>query len=439
MVTLKASHEVKPAGDTPGGIMYIPELDQAIAITHAPTIYFYRLEKESEINAAEILKDSLSKALVVFYPLAGRLQWIDQGLRMELDCNSMGALFLEAESEAKIDDYEDFRPTPEIRALIPSVDYNKPIHELPLVLVQLTKFSCGGISVGLGISHVLVDGLAAGHFISNWARIARGEQIDHIPFLDRTKLRPEESWAPSFDQPEFKPPPLLIGHSSNLEERKKETTVAMLKLSENQIQELKKRANSTNSTFTRYEVVAAHVWRCACKARGHKSEQVTNMRFAVDFRNRLKPPLPKGYFGNAILPTVAIATSGELVSKPLAYASGKIRQAKEKITNEYIWSSLAFLKNEPNLSRFRHFHIAGCTRGLFNGNPSMAITSWSIESLFGADFGWGKEIYFGPGMLAFDGKSFIIPDNNEDGSFVVALCLQVEHMNTFKKFFYEDI
>ena len=151
MVTLKASHEVKPAGDTPGGIVYIPELDQAIAITHAPTIYFYRLEKESKINAAKILKDSLGKALVVFYPLAGRLQYIDQGLRMELDCNSMGALFLEAESEAKIDDFEDFRPTPDIRALIPSVDYNKPIHELPLVLVQLTKFSCGGISVGLGM------------------------------------------------------------------------------------------------------------------------------------------------------------------------------------------------------------------------------------------------------------------------------------------------
>ena len=151
MVTLKASHEVKPAGDTPRGIMYIPEVDQVIAISHAPTIYFYRLPKETEINAAEILKDSLSKALIVFYPLAGRLQWIDQGLRMELNCNSMGALFLEAESEAKIDDFEDFRPTPEIRALIPSADYNKPIHEFPLVLVQLTKFSCGGISVGLGM------------------------------------------------------------------------------------------------------------------------------------------------------------------------------------------------------------------------------------------------------------------------------------------------
>ncbi|PSS08356.1 Spermidine hydroxycinnamoyl transferase [Actinidia chinensis var. chinensis] len=351
----------------------------------------------------------------------------------------MGALFVEAESEAKIDDFEDFRPTPEIRALIPSVDYNKPIHESPILLVQLTKFSCGGISVGLGISHVLVDGRATGHFISEWARIARGEQIEHIPFLDRTKLRPEQSWAPSFDQPEFKPPPLLIGHSSNLEERKKETTVAMLKLSENQIQELKKRANSTNSTFTRYEVVAAHVWRCACKARGHKSEQVTNMKFAVDFRNRVKPPLPKGYFGNAILPTVAIATSGELVSKPLAYASGKIRQAKEKITHEYIRSSLALLKNESNLSRFRYFHITGYTQGIFYGNPSIAITSWSTLSLLGINFGWGKEVFFGPGTLGYDGKTFILPNSIEDGSLIVALRLQVAHMDTFKKFFYEDI
>ncbi|GFZ21060.1 hypothetical protein Acr_29g0002220 [Actinidia rufa] len=420
--------------------MYIPEVDQVIAISHAPTIYFYRLPKETEINAAEILKDSLSKALVVFYPLAGRLQWIDQGLRMELDCNAMGALFLEAESEAKIDDFEDFRPTPEIRALIPSADYNKPIHELPLLLVQLTKFSCGGISVGLGISHVLVDGQAAGHFISNWARIARGEQIERIPSLDRTKLRPEESWAPRFDHPEFKPATLLIGHSSNLEERKKETTVAMLKLSKDQISKLRTKANSANCTsFTRYEVVSAHLWRCACKARRQESEQVTNMRIVVDFRNHMEPPLPKEYFGNAILHVMATTTFGEIVSKPLAYAAGKIRQAKEMVTNEYVRSYLAYLKNERDLSRFRYFHVVGYPKGLFYGNPNIEITSWTNLSIFGTNFGWGKEIYFGPGTLAYDGKTFIIPNNNEDSSLVVALRLQVAHMDTFTKLFYEDI
>ena len=214
----------------------------------------------------------------------------------------------------------------------------------------------------------------------------------------------------------------------------------MLKLSKDQIHKLKTKANSANCTsFTRYEVVSAHIWRCACKARQQESEQVTNMRFAVNFRNILEPPLPKEYFGNAIVCVVATTTSGELVSKPLAYASDKIRQAKEMVTNEYVRSYLSYLKNESDLSRFRYYHVVGYTKGLFYGNPNIAITSWSALSVFGADFGWGKEIHFGPGTLAYDGKTFIIPNNNEDGSLVVALNLNVAHMDTFKKFFYEDI
>ena len=59
--------------------------------------------------------------------------------------------------------------------------------------------------------------------------------------------------------------------------------------------------------------------------------------------------------------------------------------------------------------------------------------------VYGADFGWGKPVYMGPGVLNADGKIFIIPGPNSDGSFVLAVRLQTAHMEAFKKFFYEDI
>ncbi|GMP35975.1 hypothetical protein CsSME_00008228 [Camellia sinensis var. sinensis] len=118
----------------------------------------------------------------------------------------MGAQFLEAESEAKIDDFGDFCPSSKTRALIPSVDY-----------------------LGLGISHALADGECAAHFISEWARIARCEKLENLPFLDRTILQLEDPLPKtSFDHSDFKPPPLLIGHSNNTDERNKKTDVAML-------------------------------------------------------------------------------------------------------------------------------------------------------------------------------------------------------------------
>lgn len=44
----------------------------------------------------------------------------------------------------------------------------------------------------------------------------------------------------------------------------------------------------------------------------------------------------------------------------------------------------------------------------------------------------------GPGTHDFDGDSLILPNPEEDGALIVALCLQVAHMDAFKKFFYEE-
>ncbi|KAF7153388.1 hypothetical protein RHSIM_Rhsim01G0025800 [Rhododendron simsii] len=394
MLTLKASYTVKPLVPSPTRLIYLSDFDQSVAI------WTYR-----------------------------RLQRTGRG------------------REAKISDFGDFTPTSETRALTPSVDYNKPIDELPLLLVQVTNFSCGGISLGLGIAHVLVDGRCEAHFVSEWVRIAHSEEPENLPFLDQTVLKLEEDDLTPlrFDHLEFRKPPMLIGQTNNLEEQKTETTVVILKLSKEQIKKLKKEANefpsvyTSRKPFTKFEAVTAHLWRCSSKARLHEIEQQTSVRVGVHFHSRMVPPLPKHYLGNAVLPMRATTTSGELLSKQLGYGCSKIREAIEKVTDEYIWSSLAYMKRDKDLSKFRYSHVVGSTQGAFLGNPNIVITSWISLPLLGVDFGWGKEIYMRPGAIAFDGKSFIFPSHDEDGSFDVPFRLQVEHMDALKKFFYKNI
>ncbi|KAJ9689047.1 hypothetical protein PVL29_014609 [Vitis rotundifolia] len=445
MVKLMATYTVRPAKETPGGYRCLSDCDQARTINHAPIIYFYPPVNMSLESATEILRHSLSEALVIFYPLAGRLHWIGGG-RLVLECNALGALLIAVESDAKIDDFGDFRPTQEIQALIPSVDYNKPIHELPLLLVQVTKFSCGGISLGLGTSRIMTDGLSAFLFIQEWAKIARGEQPNCPPFLDRSiLLAPENLTAPVFDHPAYSPQPLLIGNQDHMEERKRESATLTLKLSKDQVEKLKDKANKDRSAFnknrpyTRYEAVAGHIWRTACKARQHESQQPTTLSIIVDARNRMEPPLPPRYFGSSIFRVTAESTSGELVSKPLGYASGKARQAIEKATHEYLQSALVYVKCQEDVTQFRNFHTVGYAKGDFYGNPNLKITSWAGLPIYGADFGWGQEIYMGPGVIRNDGKVFVLPSRGQDGSFLVVLGLQVRHIDAFQKFFYEDI
>ncbi|KAM6602399.1 hypothetical protein CsatA_022008 [Cannabis sativa] len=95
-----------------------------------------------------ILKQSLSKVLVPFYPIAGRLvrpvhvhELGGQGHRSqtEIDCNEKGVLFVTAETTAVIDDFSDFAPTPQLRSLTPTVDYSLRISSYPLLLIQVAE------------------------------------------------------------------------------------------------------------------------------------------------------------------------------------------------------------------------------------------------------------------------------------------------------------
>lgn len=83
-----------------------------------------------------MLKEALSKVLVPFYPMAGRLGR-DQKGRIEIKCNGEGVLFVEAETSHVIDDLGDFESSSELQKFVPSVEYTEEISSYPLLLTQV--------------------------------------------------------------------------------------------------------------------------------------------------------------------------------------------------------------------------------------------------------------------------------------------------------------
>lgn len=152
VVEVKESTMVRPAGETPVVSLWNSNVDLVVPRFHTPSVYFYRpsscdddddnkKEKEKEkLLDSQVLKEALSKVLVLFYPMAGRLKRDEDG-RIEIDCNGQGVLFVEAHSNSLIDDFGDFSPTLELRQLIPSIDYSKGIETYPLLVLQVPFFS----------------------------------------------------------------------------------------------------------------------------------------------------------------------------------------------------------------------------------------------------------------------------------------------------------
>ncbi|KAI9162419.1 hypothetical protein LWI28_027118 [Acer negundo] len=141
-INIKESSIIYPAQDTPKNKLWLSNLDLLVARIHLPTIYFYKPNGSSNFFNAEFLKEALSKALVPFYSVAGRLGYDENG-RLEIQCNAEGVLFVEADTESSVDDFNGFTPCLEFRQLVPEIDYSSNISSYPLLVLQVPQGKSG--------------------------------------------------------------------------------------------------------------------------------------------------------------------------------------------------------------------------------------------------------------------------------------------------------
>ncbi|KAI3524299.1 hypothetical protein L1887_02952 [Cichorium endivia] len=431
-ITVKESSIVKPSETTPEKRLWNSNLDLVVGRIHILTLYFYRQNGSSNFFDSRVLKKSLADVLVSFFPMAGRLGKDGEG-RVDINCNGEGILFVEAEADCDIDDFGEITPSPELRRLAPTVDYSGDISSYPLFITQVTHFKCGGVSLGCGLHHTLSDGLSSLHFINTWSDVTRGLSVAIPPFLDRTVLHARDPPSPLFDHVEYHTPPSMITSSNNklADTSPDPVSTSILRLTFDQINAIKSKCKGDGNVYlSTYEILAAHLWRCACKARGLLHDQSTKLYVATDGRSRLNPPLPPGYLGNVVFTATPIAESGELEYESLANSAKRIHNELAKMDDMYLRSAIDYLELQPDLSAL----IRGPT---YFGSPNLNINSWTRLPIYEADFGWGRPIFMGPASILYEGTIYIIPSSNGDRSVSLAVCLGHSHMALFRKYVYE--
>ncbi|KAK1417155.1 hypothetical protein QVD17_26278 [Tagetes erecta] len=430
-ITITKSSIVPPSETLPESSkqqqLWTSNLDLVVGRIHILTVYLYRPNGSSNFFDPNVMKKALADVLVSFYPMAGRLDR-DASDRIVINCNGEGALFVEAESDTCLDDFGEFTPSPEFRSLTPNVDYSGDISSYPLFFAQVTRFKCGGVALGCGVFHTLSDGLSSLHFINTWSDMARGLSVAIPPFIDRTLLRAREPPTPTHDHVEYHPPPTM---TTTTQKPFSKSSTTMLKLTLEQLNTLKAKAKSEGGpTHSTYEILAAHIWRCACKARGLLDDQMTKLYVATDGRSRLSPHLPPGYLGNVVFTATPVAKSGTLTSEPLVNAARLIHTTLTKMDNDYLRSAIDYLETQPNLSAL----IRGPT---YFASPNLNINAWTRLPVHDADFGWGRPVFMGPAIILYEGTVYVLPSPNNDRSVSLAVCLDANEQPLFKKYLYE--
>ncbi|KAA3480067.1 shikimate O-hydroxycinnamoyltransferase-like [Gossypium australe] len=346
-ITIKESTIVRPAKDTPKRSLWNSNLDIVMTRYHLPTIYYYKPN------------EALSKILVPFYPIAGRLGYDENG-RLEIICNA------EAETTSVMEHLiGDFTENSQVFRLVPKVDYSGGISSYPLLVLQVTKFKCGGVCLGVGFQHTLGDGTAALHFINSWADTSRDLSPAIAPFIDRTLVRARDPPTPKFHHVEYDPPPVLKSASKSQSNDHKPSIVSTFKLTADQLNTLKAKANVANA---------------------NGADQDTKLYFPVDGGYRLDPPLPAGYFGNVIFKTALIAQAGDLETESFTDTIKRIHERLNQINDEYLSSTIDYIEKVSDLNTLiTGPHTFRC--------PNLIVVPWNWLPIYEADFGWGRPIY----------------------------------------------
>lgn len=391
--------------------------DLVVPRVHVEVIYAF----EAPAPPAELLESGLAKTLVQYREWAGRLSKDVDG-RPVIALNGQGSAWIDAEADVSLQSLMPFPPGHQLLEFVPP---NRGAEEL--LLVQVTKLSCGGITLSIARHHQIADGEAASGFMEAWVQAVKGLPRAASPIHDRSILMARDPPHPKFEHVEYKKPPPKPETEPPVEYPP--LSIKKIHFSSETLKKLKSEAMKDlngQGFYTTFESLTAYLWKNISIARGLSGKTATKAMVAVNGRRRLKPPVEDDYFGNVIFHASCQSTVEDLTEQPLAYAADIIQKAIKRLDDEYMRSALDFVE----LQQKNPVPVARAYRTILS--PNLSVTSWVQLPLYKLDFGWGTPLFAGPPLVPFEGLLLLCPSYTKDGSIDVSLALLAPDMAKFE-------
>ncbi|KAL3505326.1 hypothetical protein ACH5RR_035167 [Cinchona calisaya] len=377
---------ITPSSPTPNHSLYLSNLDDQNFLRFSIK-YLYLFRKSVSVDC---LKLSLSRVLVDYYPLAGRLRKSPENdQKLEVECNGEGAVFAEGFMDFTAEEFSQIftKPNRTFRKLLYKVEAPSFL-DIPPLVVQVTNLRCGGMILCTAINHGLCDGVGTSQFLQAWAHLVTrpNSNLPITPFHYRHVMKPRNPPQVTFSHPTFtksKPDnPSISKTDLNICQylQSQPLVPASITFNSSEILNLKRQCVPSLKCTT-FEVVASHTWRCWVKSLDLPSSNKVKLLFSVNIRKKLDPEIPQGYYGNAFVLGCAEAVVKELVENNLHGGVKSVQHAKSIVTDDYVKSTVDHLEDKTIKTDL---------------SCSLVISQWSKLGLEDLDFGEGKALQMGP-------------------------------------------
>ncbi|XP_073135815.1 alcohol acyltransferase 9-like [Henckelia pumila] len=376
---------ITPKIPTPNHTLYLSNLDDQKFLRFSIK-YLYLFRKSVP---AETLKISLSRVLVEYYPLAGRLRKADESddRKLEVHCNGEGAVFAEAAMDLSADEFLEMarKPNKSFRKLLYRVEASGFL-DVPPLIVQVTHLRGEGMILCTAINHCLCDGIGSSQFLHAWAHFTT--QFNHtnlpiLPYHYRHVMKPGGNpQTVTFSHPVFTKITHDPHNALNLNKylQSLPLVASSTTFSSSQILHLKRQCVPSVKCTT-FEVLASHTWRCWVKSLDLTRFISVKLFFSVNIRKKLMNDMPDGYYGNGFVLACAEARVKDLIVPNLHDVVKSVQHAKSLVNDEYVQSTVDMLEDGSVATDL---------------SASLVISQWSKLGLEDVNFGQGKPMHMGP-------------------------------------------
>ncbi|PKA56490.1 Phenolic glucoside malonyltransferase 2 [Apostasia shenzhenica] len=375
------------------------------------------------------LKSALAVALAAFYPLAGTVRRSSSD-RFEISCSASDAVPLTICDYVSATDYHEIsgnqpRELSKLLQLVPKLPLRRGAQ--PLLATQITLFSGHGLCLALAVHHSACDGFSSMQFVKSWA----------AAFRQNTAAAPPQ---PVMDRSVIPDPRHLYDQNEKavLDASAEEMIVtsglagasvfaATFTLSAAKIAGLNQRVQLAAAEQRRpsprcsvFSVSCAHAWICLLKTRARESpDREAHFAFAVDWRRRIRPPIPANYFGNCLSGCFVKCDAGELLGEDgLFTAATAIAKAIDGIGDDVHANMDGIVGRLASVAPFQPLSLAG--------SPKLGV--------YEVDFGWGKARKVEVTSIRETGAMAVAESRDGEGGIEFGIVLPDKEMEAFAGF-----